>query len=801
MSVKVVNEYTWPNMESWKLILIGRYIDIYRLQIGRRTRQEEFTGAKIGYGVFMSHWMWDTCTSEIHEIGTATSVAFLKFLQQNPRTKHTKSTIIIIGSTQVFGSREELTEWVQTLAKSLGFVVVTRRSNKKSSGFVFKVVLKCDRGREYTGLNSSRATGTKRIKCPFELQGNYSKQHNSWILRVISDKHNHQPIRYMEGHPYVQRLSDNEFRLVEDLYRMNMAPKDIFSVLKQQYPNNVSTMSTIYNALKKIRLMETGCKSPMQVLMSLLNPSGYIYYSTTTTSNELNNLFFVHPISYNIWRAFPHVLIIDATYKTNPYKMPFVEIVGVTSTSKTFCIAFAFIYDEKTVNYRWVLECLKLTLGECMLPRVIVTDKEMALINACKVVFPDTARLLCRWHIHRNIIGKWKRSFSSKRDWNEFFRLWELLENSSTLKSYTDNYHQLESFLKHLNRTRILNYVNKLGWINSRKRLYLSGLINIFTLEIPEPTELRGNISNEALNKMLKDRERFMDHIDDCDCRLRTSCGLPCACEISMYITSQNYIPLSSIDVFWRKLDISPLVCEQDDDVSCDNELKHFAENFNKQSKNVKKSWLKKLKDIINPGKTETREPQVKKNNRGRPTTKKTQQKKRDDYVHQDSRRYSCSDMPNFVGKDSVKDPARHSSYDINLNEEPEIDLNEEPEIDLNDEPKIDLNEVPYEFSSSYIFNQNEMPRMRNSHMFNGIPKLLHPYIKNIYNVEGDGNCGYRAFAVSLWGNEHLYENIRFEMKEELQNKLEFYKSMFEREIKSLNDSLCFVGSPCPPDY
>ncbi|XP_071688734.1 uncharacterized protein [Rutidosis leptorrhynchoides] len=622
----------------------------------------------------------------------------------------------------------------------------------------------------------------------------------------------------MEGHPYVKRLSDNEFRLVEDLYRMNMAPKDIFSVLKQQYPNNVSTMSTIYNALKKNRLMETGCKSPMQVLMSLLNSSGYIYYSTTTTSNELNNLFFVHPISYNIWRAFPHVLIIDVTYKTNPYKMPFVEIIGVTSTSKTFCIAFAFIYDEKKVNYRWVLECLKLTLGECMLPRVIVTDKEMALINACKVVFSDAARLLCRWHIHRNIIGKWKRSFSSKCDWNEFFRLWELLENSSTLKSYTDNYHQLESFLKHLNRTRILNYVNK-TWLDKFKETFVSVWIdqhlhfrNTTTNRVESQhsvlkrylessnssldrfvscidqivrsqdtaikeslkksivfrihnhklrcfTHLQGNISNEALNKMLKDRERFMDHIDDCDCRLRTSCGLPCACEISTYITSQNYIPLSSIDVFWRKLDISPLVCEQDDDVSCDNELKHFAENFNKQSKNVKKSWLKKLKDIINP--------------------------------------------------DSVKDPARHSSYDINLNEEPEIDLNEEPEIDLNeepeidlnDEPKIDLNEVPYEFSSLYIFNQNEMPRMRNSHMFNGIPKLLHPYIKNIYNVEGDGNCGYRAFAVSLWGNEHLYENIRFEMKEELQNKLEFYKSMFEREIKSLNDSLCFVGSPCPPDY
>ncbi|XP_071713568.1 protein FAR1-RELATED SEQUENCE 5-like [Rutidosis leptorrhynchoides] len=353
------------------------------------------------------------------------------------------------ATNQMFGSREELIDWVQTLAKSLGIVIVMRRSNKRASGFVYKSTLICDRGREYTGLNSSRTTGTKRINCPFKLEGLYFEQYNSWMLKVICNEHNHQPIRYMEGHPYAQRLSDNEFSLVAELFRMNMAPRDILSVIKQHYPNNVSLLSTIYNAIKKIRMMETGGKSPMQVLMSILHSSGYTYYYTTGTSNELENLFFIHPISFNIWRAYPHVLIIDATYKTNRYKMTFVEIVGVTSTSKTFCIAFAFIHDETTVRYEWVLNCLKLTLGECMLPLVIVTDREMALINACRGVFPDAARLLCRWHIRHNIIDKWKRSFKRKDDWTAFYDLWTLLEGSSTLKTYTGYSYQTKFGKEH----------------------------------------------------------------------------------------------------------------------------------------------------------------------------------------------------------------------------------------------------------------------------------------------------------------------------------------------------------------
>ncbi|KAL8209390.1 hypothetical protein R6Q57_006122, partial [Mikania cordata] len=65
------------------------------------------------------------------------------------------------------------------------------------------------------------------------------------------------------------------------------------------------------------------------------------------------------------------------------------------------------------------------------------------------------------------------------------------------------------------------------------------------------------------------------------------------------------------------------------------------------------------------------------KNTRGRPSMKKSQQKRRDDPARQDSRRYSCDTKPNFVGLESIKEPARHSSYELDLNKQPMLDLNE----------------------------------------------------------------------------------------------------------------------------
>ena len=81
-----------------------------------------------------------------------------------------------------------------------------------------------------------------------------------------------------------------------------------------------------------------------------------------------------------------------------------------------------------------------------------------------------------------------------------------------------------------------------------------------------------------------------------------------------LYLHADQYVSLDSIDIFWKKLDISPLVSFQNDDVSYDDELLLFKEYFKKQSKDGQKSWLRKLKDILFPGKTDIQEPQVQKN-------------------------------------------------------------------------------------------------------------------------------------------------------------------------------------------
>ena len=99
----------------------------------------------------------------------------------------------------------------------------------------------------------TRNKTSKKTNWPFQLVGKYLKRYGSWRLRVRCEKHNHEPALDMEGHPYAQRLSDDEKRLVVDLSRKDVKPLDILLTLKEKNPNNVSTLRTIYNARQKFR--------------------------------------------------------------------------------------------------------------------------------------------------------------------------------------------------------------------------------------------------------------------------------------------------------------------------------------------------------------------------------------------------------------------------------------------------------------------------------------------------------------------------------------------------------------------
>jgi len=99
----------------------------------------------------------------------------------------------------------------------------------------------------------------------------------------------------------------------------------------------------------------------------------------------------------------------DNTYKTNKYMLPLLEIVGVTSTGLTFSTGFVLMSTERENNFTWALQRLRgLFFRRDVYPTVIVSDRDLALMNAIEVVFSEATNSLCRFHINKNVKAKCK---------------------------------------------------------------------------------------------------------------------------------------------------------------------------------------------------------------------------------------------------------------------------------------------------------------------------------------------------------------------------------------------------------
>jgi len=246
-----------------------------------------------------------------------------------------------------------LIKWVRGIAFHLGFVVVTIRFDKATCQPRRKtyVLLGCERGGKYRKYKSDvqpSVSGTRKCDCPFKVKGKPISNGDGWMLKVMCGYHNHDMSHTLVGHPFVGRLKSSEQSLLVDMSKNQVKPTNILLTLKENSECNVTMIKQVYNARYTYKRSLRGSRIELQHLMMLLDRDNYIHWSRCQEESEVvSDMFWTHPDSVKLLNAFNIVFLMNTTYKTNKYRLPLLEIVGVTSTGLTFSAAFAFISSER----------------------------------------------------------------------------------------------------------------------------------------------------------------------------------------------------------------------------------------------------------------------------------------------------------------------------------------------------------------------------------------------------------------------------------------------------------------------
>ena len=167
----------------------------------------------------------------------------------------------------------------------------------------------------------------------------------------------------------------------------------------------------------------------------------------------------------------------DCTYKSNKYRLPLLNVVGTTCLNTTFYVAFGFLLQERIEDFTWFLRILQTLYRRLDLedPKVIVTDRDSALMAAIRNVFPHTKNLLCLWHINKCVQVEWKPVFQNtekpEEEWQIFYNKWREVIYAKTENAYYSVWRLLSDTYKNIFSKKVDYLYNT--WLVSHKQKFV----------------------------------------------------------------------------------------------------------------------------------------------------------------------------------------------------------------------------------------------------------------------------------------------------------------------------------------
>ncbi|KAE8964017.1 hypothetical protein PR001_g29193 [Phytophthora rubi] len=188
----------------------------------------------------------------------------------------------------------------------------------------------------------------------------------------------------------------------------------IYATMLLSDENTLAIPKDIANAKAARRSKLLANKTSNEALFDMLRDKGFHFsFDIDPESNRLFYLMWAHPATTKLAREFMDLLIVDCTYKTNRYGMPLLNAIILTGLNTILPFAQVWLPGEAEPDYVWAFNKLKELMQEqsVPMPRVVFTDRDLACTNATESVFPESDKMLCHWHIRRNVLAQAKKKF------------------------------------------------------------------------------------------------------------------------------------------------------------------------------------------------------------------------------------------------------------------------------------------------------------------------------------------------------------------------------------------------------
>lgn len=115
--------------------------------------------------------------------------------------------------------------------------------------------------------------------------------------------------------------------------------------------------------------------------------------------------------------------------------------------------------------------------------KIIVTDRDIALMAAIHEIFPRTTNLLCLWHINKCVKSEWKPIFQDseklEEEWTAFYEKWRATVYAKFEVEYTSAWTYLSDTYKST-FSRKVHYLQT-TWLTPHRQKFVKCYTNLVT--------------------------------------------------------------------------------------------------------------------------------------------------------------------------------------------------------------------------------------------------------------------------------------------------------------------------------
>ncbi|XP_051210987.1 protein FAR1-RELATED SEQUENCE 7-like [Lolium perenne] len=103
------------------------------------------------------------------------------------------------------------------------------------------------------------------------------------------------------------------------------------------------------------------------------------------------------------------VVVVDTTFRTNKYSVPFVPFVGLNHHRRPVVLGCGVVTDQSPDSFAWLMRAFMRSTGQES-PKSVITDGSDAVVHAVETVLPLSNHRMCSWQVEQGIrehLGGW----------------------------------------------------------------------------------------------------------------------------------------------------------------------------------------------------------------------------------------------------------------------------------------------------------------------------------------------------------------------------------------------------------